>query len=192
MIRYNDLLKIVRDNLSENRFKHSLGVVDRAIMYGKIYDVDLDVIKLVAISHDIAKEFSKDCIDMYINKYKIKLDEIEKNNSNLVHAKVGAHICKYEYGFSSDMVNAVMYHTTGRANMSMLEKIIYLADATEKGRNYNDINWYVDVIKDNINRGMVEVSKWVIEDLLKKKRQIHNDTIGCYNYYLNNIDLCKK
>ena len=189
MIKYEDLYNDVKNKLSEKRFKHSLGVVNRALEYADIYDVDRDIVKLTAIAHDIAKELSQDEIDRYIREYNIVLDDIEKSNNNLLHAKIGAYICKNEYNFNDDMVNAIMYHTTGRANMSMLEKIIYLADATEASRGYDDMKWYVDVIKDNIDRGMMEVSKWIIEDLLKKNRQIHGSTIECYNYYLGGIDL---
>lgn len=81
------------------------------------------------------------------------------------------------------MVNAVKYHTTGRENMSLLEKIIYLADATEKGRTYFDLEYYVDLVKNDIDRAMFEVAKWSIENVCSKERVIHLDTIRCYNYY---------
>lgn len=183
MIKYEELYIEVKNNLSEKRFKHSEGVVKRALEYADIYGVDKEITKLVAIAHDIAKELSNDEVNKYIEEYNIKLDEIEKNNHNLIHAKIGAYICKNKYNFSDDMFNAIKYHTTGRSNMSTLEKIIYLADATEENRGYDDINWYVELIKKDIELGIFEVSKWVINDLLKKNRQIHIDSIKCYNYY---------
>ena len=104
----------------------------------------------------------------------------------MFHAKLGAEICRNKYGFTDDMVNAVKYHTTGRPEMSMLEKVIYLADATDENRKYEQA-YYINVIKENIDKGMVEVSKWVINHLLEKERPIHIDSINCYNYYLNKI-----
>ena len=184
MIKYEDLYKEIENLLSKERFNHSKGVVDRALEYASIYNIDKEKVKLVAISHDIAKELSKKDIDKYINKYQIELDEVEKYASNLWHAKMGAYICKYKYNFDDDMVNAIMYHTTGRANMSMLEKIIYLADATEASRGYDDIDWYVDIIKKDIDMGMLEVCKWVIKDLLKMviyKNEDNNEE-GEYKY----------
>lgn len=185
MVDYDTLYVDVRNILSEKRFKHSEGVVKRAIEYAKVYNVDIETVKLASIAHDIAKELSAEAEQEYIYKYNIELDETEQNSHNLVHAKIGAAICKNKYGFTEDMVNAIKFHTTGRANMSLLEKIIYLADATDLTRNYDDIDYYVGIIKDDIDRGMLEVSKWVINDLLKKNRIIHLDSVRCYNYYAN-------
>ena len=177
MIKYEKLYEDVKEMLSEERFNHSERVVKRAIEYAKIYNVDIEMVKLVAISHDIAKELSEE------EKYNIKLDDIEKVNKSLLHAKIGAYICKEKYGFTDDMVNSVRYHTTGRENMSVLEKIVYLADATEEGRKEYIVSEYVDLINKDIDKGMVEISKWVMNKLLKNNKVIHLDTIKCYNYY---------
>lgn len=183
MIGYENLYEDIKNMLSEKRFNHSERVVKRAIEYAKIYNVDIETVKLVAISHDIAKELSEEENQEYISKYNIKLDDIEKVNKSLLHAKIGAYICKEKYGFTDDMVNSVRYHTTGRENMSVLEKIVYLADATEEGREEYIVSEYVDLINKDIDKGMVEISKWVMNKLLKNNKVIHLDTIKCYNYY---------
>ena len=183
MIEYDELYENVKNMLTEKRFKHSERVVKRAIEFAKIYNVDIDTVKLVAISHDIAKELTEEENQEYISKYNIKLDDIEKANKSLLHAKIGAYICKQKYGFTQDMVNSVRYHTTGRENMSILEKIIYLADATEEGRVEYKVSDYVDLIKEDIDKAMIEISKMVINKLLKNNKLIHLDTINCYNYY---------
>lgn len=183
MIKYEELYEDVKNMLSAERFKHSERVVKRAIEYANFYNVDIETVKLVAISHDIAKELSEEENQEYISKYNIKLDDIEKVNKSLLHAKVGAYICKEKYGFTEDMINSVRYHTTGRENMSILEKIIYLADATEEGRDEYKVSEYVELIKKDIDKGMVEISKRVMNKLLKNNKVIHLDTIKCYNYY---------
>ena len=183
MVEYKTLYNDVKNILSEKRFKHSEGVVQRALEYAQIYGVDSEVVKLVAIAHDIAKELTEDQEKEYINKYNIVLDEVEAVNHNLLHAKIGAYICKDKYAFTEDMINAIRFHTTGRPNMSLLEKIIYLADATDPGRKYNSIDYYVDIVKENIDKGMCEVSKWVINHLLENNKVIHLDSVRCYNYY---------
>ncbi len=187
MIEFKELYDIIYNKLSEHRFLHVNGVVKRAIEYAEKYDIDIEIVKLTALAHDIAKELSLEEMNEYINKYNIELDDIEKINHNLLHAKVGAAICKYEYGFTEDMVNAVRYHTTGRANMSLLEKIIYLADATEENRKYSSLPYYVTIIKENIDKGIVEVDKWVINNLIENNKMIHLNSIDCYNYYINVI-----
>lgn len=182
MIEYEKLYDEVKNRLSEKRFKHSEGVVKKSIEYAKIYNVDIDTIKLVAIAHDIAKELTSEEVNKYVQKYNIVLDDIEKMNKDLIHAKIGAYICKNEYNFTDDMVNAIRYHTTGRPNMSILEKIIYLADATEENRKYCSSN-YIDIIKKDINQGMIEICKWVVNKLLENNKLIHLNSIECYNYY---------
>ena len=190
MVEYKDLYEDVKKLLSEKRFKHCEGVVKRAIEYAEIYNVDTEVTKLVAIAHDIAKELSEEDTNRYLEQYNIELDDIERCNKNLLHAKIGAYICKDKYGFTEDMVNAVRFHTTGRPNMSMLEKIICLADATEENRGYDSLDYYVDVIKKNIDKGMVEVIKYSIGYLMENNKVIHLNSINCYNYYVNLINKC--
>lgn len=183
MVEYDVLYNDVKNTLSEKRFKHSEGVVQRAIEYAKIYGEDIEKVKLTAIAHDIAKEIPKENILSFAEEIGVELDDIEKHNLNLPHAKLGAQICKTKYEFSDDMVNAIRYHTTGRENMSTLEKIIYLADATEPGRGYSDLQYYVDLIKEDIDRGLFEVSKWCLQDIISKGKLVHLDTVKCYNFY---------
>ncbi len=183
MIEYEKLYNIVQNTLSEKRFNHCKAVVKRAIEYAEIYGEDKEIVKLVAISHDIAKELNLEEEEHYISYYHIPLDDIEKANHQLLHAKIGAYLCKDKYDFTEDMVNAIMYHTTGRKNMSLLEKIIYLADATEENRKHGST--FVDVVKKDIDKGMVELTKREICKLLEKGKQVHVHTIECYNDYLN-------
>ena len=183
MVSYEELYNEAKQTLSPERFKHSEGVVKRAIEYAKIYNVDIETVKLVAIAHDIAKELTEQEKKDYISYYKIEFDEIEKLNPKLHHAKIGAYICRDKYGFTEDMVNAVKYHTTGRPNMSILEKIIYLADLTEENRTIIDLDYYVGIIKENIDKGMAETFKFLIPFILKNNSVIHLDSIKCYNYY---------
>lgn len=184
---YLDLKKI----LSKDRFLHSIGVVERALEYARVYNVNEEIVMIVAICHDIAKELDRSELDFYLKKYNVVLSDDEVINSDLLHAKIGSLVCKDKYGFSDDMVNAVRYHTTGRENMSLLEKVIYLADKTEKGRKYCT-SYYVDIIKDDIDRGIVELNKWVIKNLVDFNRVVSIDGIKCYNYYCSKVSRYEK
>lgn len=190
MVNYEELYKVVKESVSKERFEHILGVVERAIEYSKVYNVNIEDAKIAAILHDIAKEYSIEKSLGILEKYEYKLDEIEKKNPNLLHAKVAAMIAKYEYYMSDDIVNSISFHTTGRANMSMLEKIVYLADATEKGRIYmNELNQLtldevVFLIKKDINKGLFYVLNFTLKSLLHRKLYIHNNSVEAYNFYL--------
>lgn len=123
MKSYEELYEIVKKSVSEKRFTHILGVVERAVEYSEIYNVNIEDAKISAILHDVAKEISQEESYKLLEKYGVELDEVEKKNFNLVHSKLGAAIAKYEYGASDDIVNAIKFHTTGRENMSILEKL---------------------------------------------------------------------
>ena len=189
MVKYEELYEIAKEKLSEKRFNHTLGVVKRAIQYAEIYNENMEKTKIAAILHDIAKEIPKEESYNMLEKYEVKLDDIEKRNFNLIHSILGSEIAKNEYGLDDDIVNAIKYHTTGRENMSMLEKIIYLADATEPNRNYMSnenelsLNELVELIKTNIDEGLEYTLKWNLQSVLRRNLLVHLNTVKAYNFY---------
>jgi len=189
MVTYEELYEKVKKEVSEKRFQHILGVVKRAEEYASVYPVSIEETKIAAILHDVAKEYSLEKSNDILEKYGYQLDEIEKGNANLIHGKVAGVIAKYEYGLPENITNAIAYHTTGRENMSLLEKVIYLADATEPGRIYKDasnkltVEETVDLIKKDIDAGLLYVLKWNLESVLRKELFIHLDSVKAYNFY---------
>lgn len=189
MVKYEELYEIAKEKLSEKRFNHTLGVVERAIQYAEIYNENIEKVKIAAILHDIAKEIPKEESYNMLEKCGVKLDDIEKRNFNLIHSILGAEIAKNEYKLDDDIVNAIKYHTTGRENMSMLEKIIYLADATELNRNYMSnenelsLNELVELIKTNIDEGLEYTLKWNLQSVLRRNLLVHLNTVKAYNFY---------
>lgn len=179
MISYDELNLKVKSMVKESRYEHILRVVDRAVEYASVYGLDIEKVRLTALAHDMAK-------NMDYEEYNDLFDDYEMINPSLKHAKVGAYLVR-DLGFDSDMINAVSYHTTGRENMSMLEKIIYLADATESARTFGST--VVDLVKRDIDYAMVVISSFTITKLLEAKKIIHIDSIKCYNFYNK---LCNK
>ena len=173
--------------LSEKRYNHSVGVMNKALELAKLYNVDLNKAMLVGLAHDIGKELSKEEKLEYVIKNKIEMDEIEKINVGLLHGKIGADICKKEYGFTVDMQDAIKYHTTGNENMDTLAKIIYVADKIEDGRHYKDENKLQNLIttreiaKDNLDEAILYIIDSSLEFTIQKKELIHPDSIGTRN-----------
>lgn len=126
----------VKQTLSEKRFIHSVGTMNMARKLARIYGENEEDAALAGLIHDIAKEMSKEEIYDYIKKYNIEMDEIEKENIGLMHAKIGASIAKERYGANKEIQNAILYHTTGNIKMDRFAKIIYVADKIEEGRTY--------------------------------------------------------
>lgn len=181
-----EIQKDVQAMLSKERYKHSLGVMKRAEKLATIYNENIEIAKMVGLAHDIAKEMPKEEKLKYINKNKIDIDEIEKENVGLLHGKIGADICKKRYNFSIKMQKAIIYHTTGNPDMDNLAKIIYLADKTEENRKQE--NYDVEKIRklsdEDINKAMLEMLEESINFNIKKRRLIHPDSILTRNCIL--------
>ena len=186
MLSYEEVFKITEERLSEYRFHHSKCVMERAVEYAEIYGYDIEKARLTAICHDIAKEVPKEERIPMCEKYGVELDEIEKTQNSLIHAKLGAKIAEIEFGFDEEMCNAIKYHTTGKANMSLLEKIIFIADCTGIDRTYDDAKELYEVAKVDLDKAMLQYQKTIIPALLSENKLVHPNAILAYNYLVNN------
>lgn len=177
--------KDVKEKVSEHRYKHSLGVMKKAEELANFYGLDAKKARLIGLAHDIAKQMSISEINEYILKYNFELDEIEKSNLELAHAKIGADICKRKYGFDEQMINAVKYHTTGNPEMDMLAKIVFIADKIEENRVYDDIEERRKLAFTNIDMAIIETINYTLEDSIIRGKIIHPDSIFTRNYLMN-------
>lgn len=116
----NRITEYIQLHLKESRLRHTYNVADLAVSMAEKYGADTRKAEIAALLHDMAK---------YENRPGV--------NMNLAHSKIAVEKAREEFGITDeDILNAVSYHTTGRAGMTLLEKIIFLADAIEPGRNY--------------------------------------------------------
>lgn len=182
----NDL----KNTLSEKRYKHSLGVMKKAEELASIYGIDTNIAKLTGLAHDIGKEFSDEEMLKYAKENNIEVDNVEKVNVGLLHAKIGADICKKKYNFTIEMQNAIKYHTVGNENMDLLAKIIFVADKTEEGRNYKkeekneQLQKVRELSKIDINEALLyEIDSSLIYTIQKHKL-VHTDSILTRNKLL--------
>lgn len=179
----NDLKK----ELSEKRYKHSIGVMNKSIELANIYGADVNKAKLIGLAHDIGKELSKEEKLKYAEKNGIEVDNIEKINIGLLHGKIGADICKKRYGFTKDMQDAISCHTVGKENMDLLAKILFVADKIEDGRKYKDeeknkkLEEARIIAKEDIDRAVLYEIDMSLEYTLKKNELIHPDSIYTRN-----------
>lgn len=186
MLSYEEIYEIVKERLSEKRFYHSECVVERCIEYAKIYGVDVEKARIAGIAHDVAKEIPKEKQVEIAETYGIKLDEIEKRQIPLIHAKLGAEIARKEFGCTDDICEAIKWHTTGKENMSILEKIVFMADATGNDRTWGDTEKLRKIAKENLDLAMIELMKECIIDVVEKGFPVHPNSINAYNYILVN------
>ena len=180
--------KDIKERLTEHRYIHSIGVMKKAEELARFYGLDSKKASLIGIVHDIAKQMKPSEIEEYISKYNVELDEIEKSNTELIHAKIGADISKRKYNFDDQMVEAVKYHTTGHPNMDMMAKIIFIADKIEENRNYEGVEEKRQLAFLNIDRAIIETIEYTTKDSINRGKMIHTDSINTRNYLLEKIN----
>jgi len=177
----------LRESIGANRFNHTMGVVKTALELAKVYNYSEDKTYLAAILHDCAKFKDKSKILKMSRDFDIILDEVTSLNFELVHASLGAKIAEQLYDITDlEILNAIRYHTTGKANMNILEKIIYISDYIEPNRNYPGIEEIRDLAYKDLDKSIILAMENTLTFLLKVRKTIHNDTIKAWNYLITN------
>ena len=176
-----NIQKELREKLSEKRYKHSLGVMKKAGELAKIYKIDADIAELTGLAHDIAKEMTNEEKLEYAQKHHIEIDEIEKNNIGLLHAKIGADIAKNKYSFSEKMQNAIKYHTVTNSDMDLLAKIIFVSDKIEENREYEGVQVLRRLAEIDIDECMLKILDYTIKENIDKEKLLYLDSIKTRN-----------
>ncbi|RGY95269.1 bis(5'-nucleosyl)-tetraphosphatase (symmetrical) YqeK [Clostridium sp. AM58-1XD] len=135
----NDQVLLFRERLQQKldpmRYEHSIGVSYTAMALAMRYGCSLEKAEIAGLLHDCAKHFDDSEIIRKCRKHKIELTEDELNAPAVLHAKYGAWLAEWRYGIDDqEIISAIRWHTTGRANMTLLDKIIYIADYIEPRR----------------------------------------------------------
>lgn len=185
MKSYQELYEIVRSRMSEYRFHHSECVAARCVELAKLYKVDREAARLAGLVHDIAKEIPNDEKIAYCEKNHLGIDEIERENPGLLHGKIGADMAKKEFGFSEDLCSAIQYHTTGKANMSLLDKIVYVADMTGADRQFSDKQYIIDLGNKDLDECVKYILKTGIHQRIQQNKKIHLNTVIALNYFMD-------
>jgi len=186
--------KELLDDIGKERYNHSIRVMEIALELGEIYKADINKTKKAALYHDCGKIASTEKIMEIIKEKKIKITKEDIKSPEVVHANLGAHIAKNKYKIKDlDILNAIKYHTTGRAGMSLLEKIIYIADYIEPGRDFKGVEGPRVESKINLEKSILMALENTINYLKCKDRHIHKNTLEAYKYIKNRrVDNLKK
>lgn len=181
----NEIQKYVKEQLSEKRYNHSVGVMERSEELAKLYGADVEAAKKIGIAHDIAKEISEEDKLKYVKDNNIEIDEVEKENTPLLHAKIGKDIAIKKFGFSESMGQAIANHTTGNKDMDLYSKILFIADRTSKERNFEDIEYIKELEKKDIDEAVLYILDKKIKLQIEKRAPIHLNGIIARNFLLN-------
>ena len=170
--------KFIIKNLPYKRLKHTADVVICALKRARELGLDEEKVRLSATLHDLAK---------YID-YKTEKDFVLPDNvpQPVIHAYLGAFIAEKYLGITDcEIIDAIRYHTSGRANMSLLEKLIFVADMVEEGRTYDGVNYLRNLYENgDFESCFIECLKEEFVHLINKEQYIYGKTIEAYNYYV--------
>ena len=185
-MKLEKIKEIVKLRLSEKRYYHSECVMNRIIELAEKFDFDVNTAAKVGIAHDIAKEISSEDKLKYVEENNIKIDNIERESPTLLHAKIGADIAIKEFGFTEEMGQAIRAHTTGITNMSLLDKLLFIADRTSVERGFPDIDYLNNLLDESIDKAVLYIIDKKIMLQIEKKATMHPDSIIARNYLLKN------
>lgn len=180
-----DIVKKLKDSIDSKRYEHTLGVAYTAASLAMKYDYDVNTAYMAGLLHDCAKGMTHKERLEYCRKYNIDVTNVEYDNPSLLHAKVGARMAYEEYEIdNSDIIDAIRYHTTGRAQMSLLEEIVFVADYIEPNRDHdNDLTVIRKKAFEDLHKATLHIYKNTVSYLESGYNSIDTTTMDAYNYY---------
>ncbi len=178
----------VKPRVSAKRFGHIAGVAQTGKQLAQKFSDDPEIVQLAELAgwlHDACKETKDDILVQQAKEYDLKLNPIEEANGHLLHGPVAAQLVKKEFGVKNeDLLNSISEHTLGAINMSLLSKIVFLADAIEPSRPAD----YADPIKQamdqSLDQAILVACNSNLQILLESHKTIHPRTVEVRNYYL--------
>ena len=168
--------------LKARRIPHVLGTEEMAVHLAQKYGADVDAARQAALLHDCTKRLSMEEQMVLCEHYRIELDELEKGALKLLHAKTGAAIAKDVFGMSDEVVSAILWHTTGKADMTLLEKVIYLADFTERTRDFPGVEELRAACERDLDEALQMGFEMTVEEMKEWGNPVHEKTLEALAY----------
>lgn len=173
----SQLRPVALSYLKHRRIPHVLGTEREAVRLAERYGGDVEKARVAALLHDCTKRLDMEEQLALCKQYGIRLDALERQALKLLHSKTGAAIARDVFGVDDEIYGAIWYHTTGRANMTKLEKIIYLADYIEPSRNFPGVDKLRKVCYEDLDKGLLLGLEMTIEEMTAMGSPVHHATI---------------
>ena len=180
----------LKSDLKEARYNHVLRVTDEAFKLNQLLNLGLDDRKVIlaALLHDCAKNNEEKYFNEFKNKYNLKREEVFKDFT-LAHAILGVYVAMEVYGvYDPEILDAIRWHTTGKEDMTLLEKIIFIADFTEPGRNFKEATLVRNEVLKDLDKGILLCLDLTIKYLIQKHVIINIETLKARNYLLRRVN----
>ena len=171
--------------LDSKRYEHTQGVAYTSAALAMRYGEDIRKAELAGLLHDCAKCLDNEKKINICKKNDISISDAEQRNPFLLHAKVGGHLAKTKYKIDDgDIINAILYHTTGRPGMSLLEKIVYIADYIEPGRDHEpNLDEVRSLSFQDLDEALLRILEDILVHLKESSKEIDPMTQMTYEFY---------
>ena len=173
----DELRPIALSYLKHKRIAHVLGTEREAKRLAERYGASVEDARRAALLHDCTKKLDMDEQLRLCERYGVELDDLERRALKLLHAKTGAAIARDVFGMSEEICRAIYYHTTGRANMTLLEKILYIADYIEPTRDFPGVDDLRRRVDEDLDRGVLMGLEMTIEEMKELGNPVHHATL---------------
>ena len=181
-----ELRPIALSYLKPKRMPHVLGTEQEAIRLAKQYGADVTEARIAALLHDCTKKLDLTEQLALCQHYGIELDDLERKALKLLHSKTGAAIARDVFGVSDAVYEAILWHTTGKPDMSLLEKVIYLADYIEPNRDFPGVEELRRTVYGDLDAGLLMGLSMTIREMEEMGNPIHKNTRDARDYLLKN------
>lgn len=177
-----DLRCVALSMLDPRRIPHVLGTEETAAALALRWGADEESARRAALLHDCTKKFDKELQMALCRQYGIEPDAAERREGKLLHAITGAAVAYADFGVSGEVRDAIRWHTTGKADMTLLEKIIYLADYIEPTRDFCDLTELRRLAFEDLDGALLLGFTMAVEDLAKKGMPVHPNSVLARDY----------
>lgn len=185
MKKIEEIQNKLKNELDDFRYRHTIGVMYTAASLAMCYGTNMENAMLAGLLHDCAKCIPDTQKLLLCEEYHINLTNTELKNNALIHPKLGAYIARRDYGIqNTEILNAIAAHTTGHPDMTTLEKIIFIADYIEPGRNTTPhLTELRNLAFENLDETMYHILGDTLNYLHTKGGLIDSQTEATYQYY---------
>lgn len=182
MLKIEEMKRILKESLPLKRYKHSLAVYDTAIELASAHKLNVEKVAVSALLHDCGREVAGRDSLAKAAELGIAVDETEANQPILLHAKLGVYYAQHKYGVEDpEILEGILYHTTGAKDMTPLAMAVYLADLLEPTRDFPGIDEMRRLAKQDMERAMMRAYAQTIRYLLEYDLLVHPNCIYGYN-----------
>lgn len=186
-MKRDQIMKAVKQELPNKRWMHTLGVMKTAVSLAKKYGADPVKADLAALMHDYVKYWPIDKLRQVILEHELP-EELLDSDWELWHAPVGAYVVKQKFGIEDEeILDAMRYHTSGRENMTLLDKVVCLADYIEPGRDFPGVSEIRKLAKCSLDKALIEGFDTTLLYLIAKHKPIFPLTLLARNSLIVNL-----